>query len=91
MVPTLPRGNPCWDAPASYSPVAAIVHANAGHGTLEHPDARSHAGAWERERRAIPGLVETLSLMHMGRNPALLPEIVPVVPKEAHATLQIAL
>ena len=48
LVPTLPRGNPCGDAPASYSPVAAIAHANVGHGTLERPDARSHAGAWER-------------------------------------------
>jgi len=65
LVPTLPRGNPCGDAPASYSPVAAI----AGHATLERADACSHAGAWERDRRAIPGLVETLSLMHMGRIP----------------------
>jgi len=28
LVPTLPRGNPCRDAPASYLPVVVIAHVN---------------------------------------------------------------
>jgi len=32
LVPTLPRGNPCGDAPASYLRFAVIAHANEGTG-----------------------------------------------------------
>jgi len=48
LVPTLPRGNPHWDAPASSSPVRVRAPGDQPHWTQERPIARSHAGAWER-------------------------------------------